>query len=93
MQTNDVTNLIEDLPNDDRAEVASVITDALPMLNTTKLVEIDDATNDRAKGGRLKDKSSKKIRCLRVAATDFVNEVAAKHDTEKKNCTKNFRKG
>ena len=73
MQTNHATNLINNLPNDYRAEVASMITDALPVLNATKLVETDDATNNLSRGGRSKDESSKKSRCLNLASTAFTN--------------------
>ena len=34
----------------------------------------------------------KKSRCLNLATTTFANEVAVKHDAEKKNCIKNARK-
>ena len=77
MQTNYATNLINDFSNDDRTDVASIMTDLLPTLNATKLVEKDDATNNRAKGGRPKDAPSKKTRCLNVAptVTTFSNRI------------------
>ena len=81
MQTNDATNLIDNLPNDDHAEVANVMTGILPAFKTTKIVETGDVTNNRAKGGRPKDASSKKNRHLSISTTSVANEVATKYDT------------
>ena len=47
-------------------------------------MEIDDVTNNRAKGGTPKNAPSKKSRHLDLAATT----LAAKHDAQKKDCVK-----
>ena len=78
---------MNNLLDDDREEVAGVVTTILPVLNSTELEEAED-TNDRTKGGRPKNTTSKKSRHLNLATNAFINEVAAKNYEENKNCTK-----
>ena len=91
-ERNNVSDTMRDLLDDDHKEVDGVITTLLPVLNTTELEEAKD-NNDRPKGRTPKNTTSKKIRCLNLAATAFINEVAAKCDKEKKNCVKKVRRG
>ena len=69
--------------DDDREEISSIMTTMLPVLNTNKLEDVED-NNNRPKRGRPKNATSKKIRCLDLDATAFINEAAVKNDEEKK---------
>ena len=64
--------------DDDREEVATVITTIIPALNASELEEEEDASN-RPKG--------------LIASTTFINEVAANHDEEKKELCEKIRQG
>lgn len=100
--------MLENLVDDDREEVANIMTNILPVLNasepreaegningldsTADEVEEDATKNNRPNGRRPKATTSKKGRFLNLATTVFINEVDVKFSEEKKNCEKSEKR-